>query len=82
MSDLRLEMAQEVADLIGAVLIPERCHCGWPRMTFKGDSISFAYCWNCETSRQTAERGRDLLERIKRNYRVTHVGNEIFIDHE
>lgn len=80
MEDLRLTLANDVADQIGAVLYPGRCHCGWPLMKFKSDPVAFGFCWNCLTSQQTAQRGRDLLERIKRGIEVTHIGNEIYVE--
>ena len=78
MSDLRVILAQQVADLIGAVLYPNRCHCGMPLLELKEQRIPF--CWGCTTDKQNAERGHDLLERIKRGITVKHIGDEIFVE--
>lgn len=76
--DLRVIMAKEVADQIGAVLYPGRHYCGWPLLELKGQRLPF--CWKCATSQVWADRGRDLLERIKRGIEVKHIGNEIYVE--
>jgi len=77
-SDLRLELAQEVADEIGAVLVPGRHHCGYPLMKFSNAPGTF--CWSCLTDEQMAQKTRDLLERVQRLIQIKHIGNDIYIE--
>jgi hypothetical protein len=77
MSDLRVELAQEIADQIGAILIPGRCQCGSPMMKFHNSPGAF--CWSCLTDEQTAQKSIDLLERLRRHIEVTHVGRDAYL---
>jgi len=77
--DLRLTLAQDIAEQIDARIYPGRCDCGWPLMVKEVQGMPF--CWNCTADRVTAERGRNLLERIKQGITITHIGNETFLTH-
>lgn len=77
MSDFKLDLIQEITEQTGAVLFAGRCpDCSWPLIEFKDQRLPF--CWMCTVDRITAERGRNLLERLKRGITITRVGEEAF----
>lgn len=78
--DIRLQLANEIAERIGAVFYPGRCACGWPLLEYKDQRLPF--CWGCTTDRVTAERGRNLLERIKQEITITHIGNDAYVHYK
>ena len=63
MTDIRVELAEEVAVQIGAVVLPERCVCRWPLMVKPEQGMPF--CWGCTTDKKTAFEGRALLLKAK-----------------
>ena len=71
MIDFKLALAQEVAEQIGAKVLPDRCCavinneiiCGHP-LVIKPDQ-DFPFCWFCVTDKQAAQRGRTALTKAK-----------------
>lgn len=61
--DIMLEMAQEVAAEIGAVIVDGRCDCGW--VLIEKPEQGMPFCWGCTTDKQTAMEGRALLLRAR-----------------
>jgi hypothetical protein len=78
MTDLRLELAQEIADQIGAVLYMGRCHCGWPLMRFRNEPVAFGWCWECQCTEIFVTKTRALLERIQCRGHYYHIGDETY----
>ncbi len=69
--DFKLAMATEVAAMIGARVLDQRCDsraaptviCGWPLMEKPDQGMPF--CWGCTTDKKTAMQGRALLLRAQ-----------------
>lgn len=61
--NIRRLMADEIAERIQAKVLDQLCDCGWPLMEKANQAMPF--CWGCTTDRITAQRGRDVLTKVR-----------------